>query len=612
MKTNTSTAIPTVVPQFLRPRIGKICVAIIGTTAAEMLEKAVAVVKDTTTFLEFRLDYLDNPLAALPKIKQFLNDYSNVTAIATCRRAANNGKFAGNLAAELEVLTKAAAAGFQIADLELESAEHLKKSDIQHLRETGIALIVSYHDFHATKDLEGIYDRIVPFAPDFIKIVPTAKHLSDNVTLMRFLEKMEDHTNIIGICMGDAGVISRVLGVRAGSAFTFAAATHGEETGPGQIAARTLIDTYRIEQVDAATKVYGVAGNPIRSSLSPVMMNTAFRRETVNAVYLALQTTKLSDLLKLVHDIPIQGLSVTMPLKQEIMEHLAHTDPLSAKIGAVNTVVRQEGKLYGFNTDVAGITGPLEKRLSLRGARVLVLGAGGAARAAVFGCRDKGAEVHILNRTAETAQKLARQAGAKTIKKDQLAKTPFDVVINATPIGMAGNKAPQILEPKDLANVKLVFDLVYNPLETPLLRMARQQNIPIITGVEMFVQQGARQFEIFTGKPAPEEEMFRVVLHALRQQQAESAPHTEPEPKPATTATSAPTPAKPAAPIKAAAKTAAPEKPAAKSAPAKSAPAKSAPAKAAKKAAPATAAKTAAKAPAKTAAKAAPPKTKKK
>src|SRR5579864_9191453 len=148
MRTN----VPTVVPQFLRPRIGKVCVAIIGNTPAEMLEKAAAVIKDTTPFLEFRLDYLDNPLAALPKIKQFLSDNSAVTAIATCRRAANGGKFAGNVAAELEVLTKAAAAGFQIADLELESAEHLKKSDIQHLRESGIALIVSYHDFNATKD----------------------------------------------------------------------------------------------------------------------------------------------------------------------------------------------------------------------------------------------------------------------------------------------------------------------------------------------------------------------------------------------------------------------------------------------------------------------------
>jgi 3-dehydroquinate dehydratase/shikimate dehydrogenase len=490
-----------------------------------MIEKATAVVKETP-FLEFRLDYLEKPLAALPKFKQFFSDNTAATGIATCRLTANGGKFDGTLAAEMEVLNKCASAGFHIVDLELESAEALKNGELEKLRETGIGLLISHHDFTGTLDLDGTFTRIESFHPDFIKVVPTATSLVDNVTLIRFLERTSDRSNIIGICMGDAGIISRVLGVRAGSAFTFASATVGEETGPGQIAARTLIETYRIDQVDAATKVYGVAGNPVANSLSPIMMNTAFRRETVNAVYLALQTQKLDDLLKFVQQIPIQGLSVTMPLKQEIMAHLERTDPLSAKIGACNTVLRvpsgeNAGKLFGFNTDVAGIVGPLEKRLSLRDSKVLVLGAGGAARAAVFGLRDKGAHVFILNRTAETAQKLARQAGAKTIKKEQLAKTPFDVIINATPVGMAGNKTAPLLEAEDL-NTKLVFDLVYNPLETPLLHMARQQSIPIITGVEMFVHQGARQFEIFTGKPAPEEEMFRVVIHALRVQ-AEAA-----------------------------------------------------------------------------------------
>jgi len=525
MRANVPT--PTAAAQLLRTRLGKICVAVIGSTPAEMIEKATAVVKESP-FVEFRLDYLEKPLNALPKIKQFFADNTATTGIATCRRAANGGKFTGSLAAEMEILSKAAHSGFHLVDLELESAESLKKGELQKLRDTGVALIISHHDFSATKDLDKIYERIAPFQPDFVKIVPTAKHLTDNVTLMRFIERMNENANIVGICMGDAGIISRVLGLRAGSAFTFAAATQGEETGPGQIASRTLIETYRIDQVDAATKVYGVAGNPIKSSLSPIMMNSAFRRETVNAVYLALQATKLNDLLKLVQEIPIQGLSITMPHKQEIMEHLENTDPLSAKIGACNTVLRaQDGKLYGFNTDVAGIIGPLQKRISLDGAKALVLGAGGAARAAVFGLRDKGAEVHILNRTPETAQKLARQSGSKTIKKEAVAKTAFDVVINATPIGMAGQKGTQILEAKDLANTKLVFDLVYNPLETPLIRLARQQGIPFITGVEMFVQQGARQFEIWTGKPAPEEEMLRVVIHALRQQAEAAAAEAE-------------------------------------------------------------------------------------
>jgi 3-dehydroquinate dehydratase/shikimate dehydrogenase len=507
---------------LLRSRIGKLCVAIIGTSPNEMIERATEVLKEST-FLEFRLDYLAKPATALPALKHFLAENGAATAIATCRLKEHGGRFDGSKTAELEILQKAAAAGFHLVDIELESIEKLPRNTMSLLHEAGAAVIISHHDFHATKDLDAVYYRIQPFAPDFIKIVPTARSLSDNLTLMKFLERVEDESNstVVGICMGEPGIISRVLGLRAGSAFTFAAASQGEETAPGQIAARTLLETYRVDQVDAATKIYGVAGNPIKSSLSPLMMNTAFRRETVNAVYLGLQTAKADDLFKLAREVPIQGLSITMPLKQDVMPLLERTDALSAKIGAVNTILRaQDGKFYGFNTDVAGIVAPLERRMSLKGAKVLVLGAGGAARAAVFGCCDKGAEVFILNRTPETAQKLARQAGAKAIKRDGLAKMQFDVIINATPVGMAGSGAKSApaspLEESEI-HARYVFDLVYNPIETPLLRMARQKGIAVITGVEMFVQQGARQFEIWTGKPAPEEEMLRVVLHSLRQ-----------------------------------------------------------------------------------------------
>ena len=512
-------------PQFIRSRIGKVCVAITGSTPAEMIEKADEAARENL-FLEFRLDYLPKPLLALPKLKEFLYERSDVTAVATCRRVAAGGKFKGTIANELEVLEKAAVAGCHLVDVELQTADALKKGQLEKLRSLGAALMISYHDFAATKDLDGIFERIRPYEPEFIKIVSTAKTLSDNVVMMRFLERARDLASVVGICMGDQGIISRVLGLRAGSVFTFAAATVGDETGPGQIAARTLEETFRIDHLDAATKVYGVVGNPIRHSLSPLMLNTAFRRETVNGVFLALQTSKMSDLLNLVREVPISGMAVTMPFKEEILKHLERTDPLSERIGACNTVVRsQDGKLYGFNTDVAAVVRPLERRLQLKGAKILVLGAGGAARAAVFGLKDKGAEVFVLNRTPEAAQKLARQAKAKTFRRDQLAKTNFDVIINATPAGMHGVKPQSILEAKEI-NARIVFDLVYNPIDTPFIRMAREKSIPVITGVEMFVHQGARQFEIWTGKPAPEEEMLRVVVHALRQR-AEAAKAAE-------------------------------------------------------------------------------------
>jgi len=484
-----------------------------------MLENAENIVRENH-FVEFRLDYLPNPAAILPKLKTFLYERGEVTAIATCRRASTGGKFKGTIPAELEILEKAAQAGCHLVDIELQTAEHTKPAQLKKLRSFGAALIISYHDFDSTKDLDAIFDRILPFQPEFVKIVATAKTLADNVTMMRFLDRRRDEANLIGISMGEQGIISRVLGLRAGSVFTFAAAHAGEETGPGQIEARTLRETWRIDHIDASTKVYGVAGNPVRHSLSPLMHNIAFRRETVNGVFLPLQTTRLNDLLTLTREVPLQGLAITMPFKTEIIKHLAKTDALSEKIGACNTVVRsQDGKLYGFNTDVAAVVRPLERRLPLRGAKVLVLGAGGAGRAAVFGLVEKGAEVFIWNRTADTAKKLARQAKAKVIRREQIAKTNFDVIINTTPVGMKGVKPASLLEPKEL-NTRLVFDLVYNPIDTPLIRMAREKGLPVITGVEMFVHQGARQFEIWTGKPAPEEEMLRVVVHALRQESA--------------------------------------------------------------------------------------------
>ena len=306
---------------LLRSRIGKLCVAITGSTPQEMLQRASDVLKETQ-FLEFRLDYLAKPAAALPLLKAFLAENGAATAIATCRLTERWRPVSrAHAPLRCSFCSTPPPAGFQLVDIELQSLEKLPKTTMGQLREAGAAVILSFHDFHATKDLDAIYSRMKPFHPDYIKLVPTAKSLADNLTLMRFLGRVDDESNstVVGICMGEPGIISRVLGLRAGSAFTFAAASVGEETAPGQIAARTLIETYRIDQVDAATKVYGVAGNPVRNSLSPLMMNTAFRRETVNAVYLALQTAKADDLFKLAKEIPIQGLSITMPLKQDVM-----------------------------------------------------------------------------------------------------------------------------------------------------------------------------------------------------------------------------------------------------------------------------------------------------
>ena len=502
-----------------RSRLARLCVAIQGSTPAELFSRAEAALKEAH-FLELRLDSLPKPAAALPKLKDFLAAHRDVTAIGTCRRKDHGGHFTGSLKAELEILLEAAECGCQIVDLEVESGEQAAKAQLARfrdgLRAAGAALLVSFHDFSRTKSLDHAARRIEAFEPDFIKIVSTARNLADNLTVLRLIENLSLRSQVVGIAMGEEGLVSRVLGPRAGAAFTFAASGEGVETAPGQTTAHTLIDLYRVEQLDQATRIFGVAGNPIGHSLSPLMHNTAFRRESVNAIMLPLKVKSLDDLLTLTRELPLSGVAVTMPLKQEVLPHLANMDPLTARIGACNTLrTGADGKLYGFNTDVAGVVRPLEKRMRLKGSRILVLGAGGAARAAVFGLVEQGAEVFITNRTHETAVSLARKAKAKALKQDLLAKNRFDAIINTTPCGMAGVHQTLPVKENEI-NTHLVFDMVYNPLETPLLKLARERGLHVISGLEMFVQQGARQFEIWTGKPAPEADMLRVVELALR------------------------------------------------------------------------------------------------
>ena len=502
-------------------RLPRVCVAVAAADAALLAEKAESLVRDNS-FLEFRLDYIAKPALGLPRVRRFMESHPGVVVIATCRRAASGGKFRGSIASQLDILAKAAAAGCQLVDVELQTALKCKPQQLQKLRGRA-ALVLSFHDFRGTKKLHETLQKMVAISADFYKVVSTATTLADNVTMIKFLERESDRHSLVGLCMGEQGIISRVLGVHSGSVFTFASVSPGEETAPGQVTAQELRSLYRIEQVDAATRVYGVAGDPVAHSLSPAAMNAAFRRENVNAVYLALHAKTLKDLMTCVREIPIHGLSVTMPYKQAILPYLDNADSHTNKVGACNTVVRaQDGKLYGFNTDTSGVVRPLERRLStLEGAKILVLGAGGAARAAVYGLKERGAEVYILNRSTATGQKLARSARARSVKRQDLKKLSFDVIINATPIGM-GNTRETPLQEQEI-NARFVFDLVYDPAETRLLKLARQRGAQIIPGIEMFVQQAARQFEIWTGKPAPQDEMLQVVLLSLQERAARAA-----------------------------------------------------------------------------------------
>src|SRR4051812_39081269 len=244
--------------RLLHLRLSRVCVAIAAANPAEMLAKAEAVARDNP-FVELRLDYIDRPALALPKIREFTETHPHVTVIATCRRAASGGKFKGPINSQIEILGKAAEAGCQLVDVELQTAARLKPAQLAKLRGKA-AVVLSFHDFRATQKLDETLKKMSAYPADFYKIVSMATSLYDNVTMMKFLESHQDAHSLVGLCMGDQGIISRVLGVRAGSAFTFAALAADDKTAPGQVTAQELRSIYRIEQVDAATKVYGVAG----------------------------------------------------------------------------------------------------------------------------------------------------------------------------------------------------------------------------------------------------------------------------------------------------------------------------------------------------------------
>jgi 3-dehydroquinate dehydratase/shikimate dehydrogenase len=276
---------------------------------------------------------------------------------------------------------------------------------------------------------------------------------------------------------------------------------------------------YRAHALNRQTKVFGVIGDPISHSLSPLLHNTAFVARKINAVYLPFFVPNLRDFLKAVPDFGLRGFSVTIPHKQSILRHLHDCDALSAAIGAVNTVVvRRDGSLYGCNTDYVGVLRALEKKLSLPKSRVLILGAGGAARAAAFALSRAGAGVYICARRENAARELARAVGGEAIARRDLRTESFDAILNATPIGMYPHSAISPLAPGEL-HCRIIMDLIYRPERTKLLKLAAQKRIMTVSGVEMFLAQGMAQWELWMTRPAPEKAMRQAVLSALRKEE---------------------------------------------------------------------------------------------
>jgi 3-dehydroquinate dehydratase/shikimate dehydrogenase len=317
--------------------------------------------------------------------------------------------------------------------------------------------------------------------------------------------------------MGEIATPVRILALREGSALAYAPVELA--TAPGQVPLAEMTKLYRADKLDRQTRVYGVIGDPVGHSLSPVLHNKGFAARRVNAVYLPFLVRELDDFVAAIEPLGLQGFSITLPHKQDILRHLDDCDPLAAEIGAVNTVVvRGRGKLFGYNTDYVGVLRALERRMPIAGSRVLIVGAGGAARAVAFALARGGAAVAICARRIERARKLALAVHGEAIPRTALRREFFDAIVNATPVGMHPHTNDSPLEAREL-NCRLVFDTIYRPRETKLLQLAARRGIETVSGVEMFLAQGIAQWEIWMGERAPEAAMRRAVVAALRSEE---------------------------------------------------------------------------------------------
>lgn len=426
--------------------------------------------------------------------------------IVTCRAAWEGGSFDGDETTRLGILAEAIRLGAEYVDVEW-------KADRRSLpRNNHTTLVLSHHDFSGVpSDLDERIRAMAGERPDILKIAVTAARLRDCLTLREAARIDAPH---VAIAMGPCGQVTRLAPALFGSRWTY-----GGASAPGQVSAAELIREFRIGAQTEKTAIYAVAGLPLAHSASPAMHNAAFAALDMDAVYVPFETADATELLEVGEVLGLVGASVTAPLKTGTFARVPRHDELSSRIGALNTLRRVDGAWEGRNFDVAGFLSPFVRRgVDLKGQRAVVLGSGGAARTAVWALHSQGASVAIAARRADRARELAEEFG---VAISAWPPAPgWDLLVNTTPVGTWPDTQGSPLEPADVRG-GTVYDLIYNPEETALLKQARSNGADVIGGLEMLVGQACHQFEWWTGRVAPRDVMAAAARTFLARKQDE-------------------------------------------------------------------------------------------
>ena len=491
--------------------------------------------------LELRMDLIGR--ANLAGLMSAVRDESRlVKVIVTCRRKEEAGRTGTTVRKKtvcrsskekMALLKEAIERGADFIDIELAEGgrviRELKSLCEKKGGKTGV--IVSYHNLRETpseKELKKIFDRCAKFEPAVVKIVTTAKSVEDNLKVLNLIPYAKKcFREIIALCMGEKGIISRAVAPLMGSFLSFAVLNREGRSAPGQLTVdemkqlKALLSGSEKSSGKASLsritvpKNFILLGNPVAQSLSPLMHNAALKQMGMDDQYSACCVRDIGEAMRGMRTMNIRGASVTIPFKESCMEYLDHIDEDALSIGAVNTVVNDNGCLNGYNTDWSGLMLTLKKAMKIEGKTFVIIGAGGTARAAVYGIIKEGGFPIIVNRTLGRAKTLADEFDCPFYPLTGVGKVSGECLINTTSLGMypLNDKSP--LKAPALKGYPYVMDVIYNPLKTKLLDDAEKQGCVILSGVDMFVNQGARQLMLWTGKEPPLALMKKVILKRL-------------------------------------------------------------------------------------------------